>query len=112
MTLKINETQCDTCIFGKRSPITPERFEELKKGWESRSKHQECHQATIEGEHVGCRGHYEAARRNELPYVAVAIVREQLGLPLSIPPADCLQIAERLGWVTFVPVEKEDTDVE
>lgn len=107
MSFKVNNQLCSTCIFSKRSPISPERLEQLKDQWQELEAVQECHSATIKDERVACRGHYEAARRGDLPYEALEnAAREGLGLTgLSVP--DLMQICERLALVEFIKIEED-----
>lgn len=107
MSFKVMREQCQTCIFGGNSPITAARFAQLRAAWEREGVVQACHHATIQAQTIGCRGHYEAARRGVLPHPITAIMA-QLGLnDSSLKTSDLMQIAERLGWVEFVSSDDE-----
>lgn len=102
---KVNKTRCDTCIFSKRSPITDERFEELKQAWADENIVQECHKYTVEDLQVGCRGHYDTSKRGELPH-PVNKIADDMGLShLSVTTQ--FQIYERMGLIRFVSIEEE-----
>lgn len=104
MGFKVNRVMCDTCIFGTKSPISPERFAELEQVWANENRVQECHHATIQGKQIGCRGHYEAARRGEMSHPITDIAERALGLrDLAMP--DLMQILERMGLIEFVEVD-------
>ena len=107
MAFKVNRVQCETCIFGAKSPISRERFQELQHIWQRDNVVQECHQATIQDEHVGCRGHYEAARRNNSQHPIVDTAQVALGL-YAMSTSDVMQVCERMGLVEFVEVNKTD----
>lgn len=98
MVLMINRRQCSTCIFGPQSPIPESRFEELQKKWAENDCIQQCHQSSVKGGTVGCRGHYEAARRGELPYPIAGVFG-----PMDM--AQSMYAAETLGFVRFVDEE-------
>jgi hypothetical protein len=91
--LRVMTERCETCIFGPHSPVSAERFAELRKLWEQRGAehYQVCHHsavgdiddedemATVLTEGVVCRGWYDEF------YV-------RRGTPVA-----AIQIAERLG---------------
>lgn len=96
--LHVQPAKCDSCIFGPNSPVSAERFADLRAQWEQRAneKFQVCHQTATwntddEGEWEDgedqpgietisvCRGWYDEF------YV-------RRGVPVAI-----IQIAERLG---------------
>lgn len=99
--MNINNSMCSSCIFGANSPIPDSRFAELEREWNKRGVHQECHQFTVFHEHVGCRGHYEAARRGEYPNYPAILELGKLGIK-DLSAKDILQVAERLGLIRFV----------
>lgn len=106
MTYKVNRVMCSTCIFSKRSPISAERFEELKATWEREGVSQECHHATINGEKIGCKGHYLAALND--PDYPHALSIAQAEMKLSAMPRDhFMRFAEAMGLITFVDVPEE-----
>jgi hypothetical protein len=104
MTFFVNNRQCSTCIFGPHSPIGNARFEELKKGWTEGNCVQQCHQSNIAGGNVACRGHYEAARRSEIPHPINGVFGAHLDIEQS------MRVAEALGFVQFVSVHKPIID--
>ena len=108
MGFKVMSKLCETCIFSARTPISQERFDELREGWAKNDNVQECHKATINKEHIGCRGHYEAARRGELPHPITGIMAT---LGIAGKMSDLMQVAERLNFIVFVDVERAQ-DVE
>jgi len=101
----VRATRCATCIFGPRSPIPPERLEELKATWASEDRAQECHHHTARDEHVGCAGHYQMGRLGIVYHPVIAIAR-QIFPQVSI--AQAYEVFERLGWVHLF----EDEDAE
>lgn len=106
--MRVMSKQCATCIFSNRSPISPERFQQLKEQWEAEGIQQECHHATMQQEQIACRGHYEAARAgkvNNYPLIAVAAGFGLVGLKID----DLMQICERIGWVTFVDLAGDES---
>lgn len=95
--LIVQAQQCSTCVFGPNSPISPERFRDLREQWERRGgeTYQVCHQTAtwtpgeddedappLEEQRV-CRGFYDEM------YV-------RRGVPVA-----AIQIAERLGLLGF-----------
>jgi hypothetical protein len=108
MGFRVYNQQCATCIFGPNPAITAERLEDYKKLWAKKSAVQTCHTASIAGDNVGCRGHYEAAKREEIPHPIPSLlnVNDENG---PLPQAQQMKIAERLGLVEFVPLPKTDT---
>lgn len=105
MAFKVNASQCSTCIFGPNSPLTPERLEQYKAQWQSKNRVQECHHATMKHEKVGCRGHYEAARRGEIPH-PITEIAEQLDLG-QLRIEQMMHLSELVGWVEFVDVDRD-----
>ncbi|SRR5258708_6335275 len=103
MPFLVNRHMCPTCIFSNCTPILPERFEELRAEWANDNAVQICHYSDS---NVGCRGHYEAARRNEIPHPLPDIAAEVLGIR-GLPIDDLMQICERRGYVQFVEVPDE-----
>ena len=101
---KVNKEMCKTCIFGANSPINAKRFADLQAQWAENDIVQECHQATVIEEQIGCRGHYEAARRGEIPHPIIGIWR---AMGLEADTDTLMQISERLGYVNFVAIDKE-----
>lgn len=102
MSFRVKSKQCATCIFGSRTPITPERFEELKRTWEEKGIVQQCHAATINNEDTACRGHYEAARREEIPHPALGLAKDLLGIDHeAVGVESVFTVLERLGLITF-----------
>lgn len=99
---RVNSKQCETCIFGNRTPIPPERFAELAGIWRDENKAQRCH-SNAPGGDVGCRGHLEAATRGEQAH---PVFSAMAGLRIFEREA-ARQIAERLGFISFVKVDKE-----
>lgn len=108
MSFQVRDSLCRSCIFGQNSPISQERFDQLKQEWQDKDIVQECHSGTLIHDHIGCRGHYEAARRGELPKHPLDAIRDQMGF--SISRADFMQIAERMKWVEFVVESEKDMD--
>ena len=109
MSFRVYDQRCKSCIFGKNSPVTPERFAELKAAWEQDDTVQECHTATLREEHIGCRGHYEAARNGGIPHPIFGIM---IGLGFEgLSISDMMQVAERMGWVSFEPLPDEAKEV-
>lgn len=107
MSFKVNRRQCSTCIFGPKSPIPPERLEDYKREWAEKGATQECHHATMTHEEVACRGHYEAARRGELPY-PIQDIAEGMGLN-QLRMDQMMGLSEAMGWVEFVEVDETPT---
>lgn len=105
MPFQVNRRQCSTCIFGPKSPISPERFDQLKAQWAEEDIVQTCHHSSMYGEQVGCRGHYEAARRGELPHPMQGIAQD-MGLG-ALPLDRFMQVSESAGWVEFVEVKDD-----
>ncbi len=103
---RVMSEMCQTCIFGAKSPISQERFEELKRIWERKSVVQECHVATIQDERVACRGHFNMYLTNPaMPYPLDGI-QQELGLsPLSRKMF--VQVVERMGFIQYVDMSKE-----
>lgn len=101
----VNSKMCATCIFGANSPIPPERFEELKREWELKDIVQECHDSTINGGHLGCRGHYEQARNDETFNHPLDRVRDAMGMG-QIDRQRFMRFCEEMEWVIFQDVEK------
>lgn len=105
MPFEVNEKMCDTCIFGANSPVSRARFEDLKHTWETEGIVQQCHHATIKGHDTGCRGHYEAARRNAVQnYPVLGIVEDCFGL-VGMDNRGAFDLSENLGLIIFVDVE-------
>lgn len=104
MPFRVNTRQCATCIFSSRSPIPPERFAELRAAWAADDTVQQCHDSTLRGGDVGCRGHYEAARRGDLPHPLTGIA-ETMGLG-GLPLPQMMDLCENMGWVEFVDVDE------
>ena len=104
---QVNSKMCSTCIFGKRSPISPERFKELEQAWEEEGVQQECHQSSMQGNHVACRGHFNAALRNE--YVNYPLIKAVKELTGWAPPdlEHALRVCAMYGLVEEVDVGEE-----
>jgi hypothetical protein len=75
LPIKVCAHKCDTCIFSDKSPVSPERFKDLKERWGTHS-HQICHKfgvgyheddedetAALDGEDVWCRGYWDAMEK-------------------------------------------------
>jgi hypothetical protein len=105
MAFRVNNRQCSTCIFNRRSPISPKRFDELKAQWAAEDIVQICHHSSMQGDDVGCRGHYEAARRGDIPHPITGIA-ETLGLG-ELPIDQLMGLCESIGWVEFVEVKDD-----
>jgi len=105
MVFRVNNQQCQTCIFGPNSPISDQRFEELRQQWEHDNSVQLCHHSHSQ---VACRGHYEAARNGNIPHPLPDVAAQALGIT-DIPIADLMQICERLGLIVFVPANDDTT---
>jgi hypothetical protein len=106
MTLNVYDKLCATCVFTKRSPISQERFDELKEIWERDGVQQECHTATNEGKQISCRGHYNAAKHGKVEnYPVVNEIRKIFGYEY-IDSDTCFTIAERLGLVNFTNIDE------
>jgi hypothetical protein len=88
---EVNKERCSSCIFGAKSPVSPERFKELKRTWARRDTHQTCHHSTIEGGQVACKGYFDAA----------------LSDGGDIYPSQAMRIALALDMVDFVDVPNE-----
>lgn len=101
---RVQSKLCSTYVFSNRSPISPERFEEVKAGWDNGKRVQSCHHSAV---NTACRGHYEAARRGEIEHPIAQALSDATGLPL-LPTADAMQISERLGLVEFIDDNTED----
>ena len=101
MPFRVNQSLCETCIFSTRTPISNARFEALKASWDANQNVQLCHHSET---NVGCRGHYEAARRGAIPHPLPVLLAEYLGIS-QLQTADAMQIAERLGIVEFCVVD-------
>lgn len=96
MPFTVRKHQCSTCIFGSKSIITPERFAYLREIWIWQNKVQVCHDSH---DNIACRGHYEAARRGEIPHPISETAEMTLGI--TGKTADVMQVCERLGLVAF-----------
>lgn len=107
MSFQVYNRPCNTCIFNKNSPVSDERFEELQDIWKTSDTTQICHKATLKGEQIGCKGHYDAASRGEIPS-PLKTIRVELGFTeeMGISFTDFLQIAIRVGWITLVDLEE------
>ncbi len=99
----VRDKRCSTCIFGAHSPISPERFAELRECWEKKDKGQECHQHTVRHEQVGCAGHYQAGKLG-IVHHPVSVLARQI-LP-SVPLEDAYKTFELLGLVQSVKDEE------
>lgn len=102
---QVMSDQCATCIFTSRTPITAERFLELRQAWKEHNQVQECHVATVAGEHVACRGHFNRWLAGTMPY-PLEEIKQELGLN-SMSREDFVQLSARMGWITFVDMSKE-----
>lgn len=96
MSFRVNAHLCKTCIFGPHTPLSPERFDQLRREWAAENSVQTCHVTKI-----GCRGHYEAAKRGEIPHPIRAITATLIDLPPEMDIAEVMQICEDVGWVKF-----------
>lgn len=102
MSFKVRKKRCETCIFSNRSPVSDDRFLELEAAWKEDGVHQECHQATIKGVHVACRGHYDAAAQGAYPaYPALREMKNSFYGLESMRPEQTLWLAERMGLIEF-----------
>ncbi len=97
---RVMAKQCQTCIFGPKSPIPESRFEELKTQWSENNNVQQCHTSNIAGRDDGCRGHYEAARQGK-------IAHPMNGVFGPMPIEQTMHIAESMGLVEFIDLEKK-----
>jgi hypothetical protein len=86
MPFEVNSKQCSTCIFGANSPVSKVRFAQLKRTWARDDVHQECHHSTHQGQHVVCRGYYNAVENG------------------AIDASQMMRIAARLNAIVFVDV--------
>jgi hypothetical protein len=91
---------CKTCIFGRKSPISQVRFEQLREEWAVEDVIQSCHQSNIDGGNAGCRGHYEAAWRGDIPH-PVQGIGEAMGLE-DLSTAQLMELFESQGFIVFV----------
>lgn len=105
MAFKVNSVQCRTCIFGANSPVAQVRFEQLRAEWQAENVVQECHDATQKHLHIGCRGHYEAARRGEIPH-PIESIAINMGLA-GVSMDNLMQMYERMGLIIFVDIPSE-----
>lgn len=106
MGFRVNQEQCSTCIFGPNSPVSKDRFEDLREMWETDGDErvQTCHHSSIKGGDTGCRGHYEAAKRGEIKSPVDILLKRFLDPNLSKKQA--YEIAERMGWIVFEGVDE------
>lgn len=104
MTFRVQKRPCKTCIFHGNSPISDERFEELKQQWETEHRGQECHAATIEGQQIGCKGHMDAFVRGDV-YHPLADAFDEVGLG-GLDVSTAVQVAENMGWIEYIPAPK------
>lgn len=109
VSFKVMSERCKACIFGANTPISKERFEELRRNWAAHDAAQECHTATIAGAQIGCKGHYEAARHGAIPHPITGVMAE-LGITTDsgLTTADLMQIGERMGWIEFVSLDEDE----
>jgi len=101
---RVNDRLCSTCIFSSKSPVSAERFQELKTHWETHGVVQQCHHSTMQGNDVGCRGYYEAAKRGEIQNDPVSAVGKSLGWDSTMAQQEMFTVFERLRFILFVHV--------
>lgn len=103
---RVMDKPCNTCIFSKNTPISQERFEELRASWAAKGVQQECHKATIEQQHIACRGHFNRWLAGELPY-PLDQVQAELGWG-NLTREQFLNVCLNMGWITFTNVEAKN----
>lgn len=96
MTIKVMNEQCSSCIFGPDSSIGAERFRELRARWRALGAEaaQVCHQSKVA----------EDDEEIDLTADDVVICRGYFDDEYVKRGTACaaLQVAERLGYLTFV----------
>lgn len=103
---KVNSVMCETCIFKPdKSLISAESFESYRLEREARWLSQECHDATLNDQHVACRGDYENWKAGNVHNYPIRAVAALWGLSDDVPSKTIAEIYERLNLIVFVEIE-------
>jgi hypothetical protein len=81
--LRVMNKRCNECLFSKRRIVSASRKADVLAECERKDRHFECHKATINGAHAGCRGFYDER------------------------PSTAQQVLGRLGLIEFIDVPTE-----
>lgn len=84
--MKVYDRPCRECLFHNQRLTTDATAQRIVRRLVVTDGHFICHKATISGEEVMCRGHFNAVERGDLR------------------PPQLLRIARRLDAVEFVPL--------
>lgn len=96
--LHVQPEKCSSCIFGPNSPVSPERFADLRAQWERRGneKFQICHQVAVGN--TDDEGNWDE-EEEDLSIEAVSVCRgwyDEMYLKRGVA-SQIVQVAERLG---------------
>lgn len=104
LKLRVVKGKCATCVFGPNSPITPERFQDLRRQWLERGheRFQICH-------HFATGNSYDNDEEPEDDEAALTIDNvavcggwfEEMYVKRGVA-SQIVQVAERLDWLEFV----------
>lgn len=100
---KVMAERCKTCIFSQNTPISRERFLELREAWRKEDIQQECHQATVAHQHIACRGHFDQWYNGHAPY-PLNTIKHDLHMD-DLTNEQFLDVCKNMGWITFTTPE-------
>lgn len=83
---RVCSKQCGNCLFGKDRIVSASRMKEVVKSCIDGDKHFICHEHSIVGQDVMCRGYYDRGLPSQMRRIA-----ERLGVLRFVDTADSLQ---------------------